>query len=297
LPAEETESSLRLYLLILVMVILWSANYIIGKFALRELPPLLVVGLRMIVSGLTMIPIFAGWRRKTGTAGFERRDIPMLLALGLLGVGLNQLLFISGLARTSVAHAAIMIGLTPILVLLLAAAAGQEKLSAARLIGMGIALAGVAVLQFSPAGKQAGNLIGDLLVFGGALTFAIFTVQGKSAVGRVAGVAVNTFAYVGTGVALLPMTFYLGSGFEFQSISPLAWTSVLYMSLFPSVVAYLIYYYALARIPASRLSAFSYLQPLLATAMAIPALGEYPTRSLLAGGILVLAGVFVAERV
>ena len=116
--------------------------------------------------------------------------------------------------------------------------------------------------------------------------------QGKAAVGRVAGVAVNTFAYVGTGVALLPMTFYIGSGFEFQSISPLAWTSVLYMSLFPSVVAYLIYYYALARIPASRLSAFSYLQPLLATAMAIPALGEYPTRSLLAGGILVLAGCF-----
>ena len=82
----------------------------------------------------------------------------MLLALGLLGVGLNQLLFISGLARTSVAHAALMIGLTPILVLLLAAAAGQEKLSAARLIGMAIALAGVAVLQFSPAGQQAGNL-------------------------------------------------------------------------------------------------------------------------------------------
>ena len=71
MPAEETESSLRLYFLILVMVILWSANYIIGKFALRELPPLLVVGLRMIVSGLTMIPIYAAWRRKTERRAFS----------------------------------------------------------------------------------------------------------------------------------------------------------------------------------------------------------------------------------
>jgi drug/metabolite transporter (DMT)-like permease len=59
----------------------------------------------------------------------------------------------------------------------------------------------------------------------------------------------------------------------------------------------LIYYYALTHIPASRVSAFSYLQPLLATVLAIPFLGETPSASMVTGGCLVLAGVFVAERV
>jgi drug/metabolite transporter (DMT)-like permease len=68
------------------------------------------------------------------------------------------------------------------------------------------------------------------------------------------------------------------------------------MAVFPSVVCYSIYYYALTYVPASRVSAFSYLQPLLAILMAIPLLGEQPTRSLMAGGALVLTGVFLAER-
>jgi drug/metabolite transporter (DMT)-like permease len=68
------------------------------------------------------------------------------------------------------------------------------------------------------------------------------------------------------------------------------------MALFPSLVCYLIYYYALKFIAASRVSAFSYLQPLLATVMAVMVLGEEVTGGLAAGGALILSGVFVAER-
>jgi drug/metabolite transporter (DMT)-like permease len=80
-------------------------------------------------------------------------------------------------------------------------------------------------------------------------------------------------------------------------VSWTAWVSLAYMAFIPSVLCYLIYYYALARIPASKLAAFTYLQPLLAMLMAIPALGEHPTQALMAGAALVLTGVFVAERV
>jgi drug/metabolite transporter (DMT)-like permease len=68
------------------------------------------------------------------------------------------------------------------------------------------------------------------------------------------------------------------------------------MAAFSSVIGYLLFYYALAHIPASRLSTFAYLQPVLATLLAMMFLGERPAASFFSGGALILAGVFVAER-
>lgn len=292
----EHASEFRLYVLIVLMVLMWAANSVFGKLALREFPALLVVGLRMLISGVLMIPIYLRSVRISGDRGWRMNDVPLLLALGVLGIGLNQLLFVSGLSKTSVAHATIMVCLTPMLVLLLAAAKGLERISPRRVAGMGLALLGVGILQFAPAERKAGTLRGDLIVFAGSIAFAVFTVRSKAAAGRIGGVALNTFAYVGTGLALLPVTVWLSRDFDYRSVTAGAWASVTYMALFPSVIAYLIYFYALMRLPASRVSVFSYLQPLFATVMAIPALGEYPTRSLLIGGLLVLCGVFAAER-
>lgn len=95
---------------------------------------------------------------------------------------------------------------------------------------------------------------------------------------------------------MLPVIAWQSYGFDFTQVSAVAWTGILYMALFSSVLCYVIYYYALTYVPASRVAAFSYLQPVLATVMAIPLLGEHPTSALLMGGTLVLLGVFLAER-
>jgi drug/metabolite transporter (DMT)-like permease len=92
-------------------------------------------------------------------------DVVQLLVLGLLGVTLNQFFFIVGLSRTSVAHAAILIGLTPIQVLIIAALRGQERITARKAVGMAIALAGVAVLKaFEPAAGAGATWLGDFFI-------------------------------------------------------------------------------------------------------------------------------------
>ncbi len=286
----------RLYSLIGLMTFLWALNFIVAKFALRQIPPLMAVGFRTGLAGLLIWPIYFWERRTKGVAAWTIADVPMLMFLGMFGVALNQLFFVLGIGRTSVAHAAIMIGMTPILVLAIASAIGQESLRAAKLLGMALALAGVGLLQFSPSKGAATSVAGDFYIFLAAVTFALFTVMGKRVVGNFSSITINTFAYVGGGALLLPMTLWQSSGFPFHQLTWTTWASVFYMALFPSVLCYLIYYYALAHVPASRVSAFSYLQPLIATVLAIPLLGENPTTSLIAGGSLVLVGVFVAER-
>lgn len=289
-------SPARLYTLLALMLAFWSFNYVVGKRALREFPPLLLTGLRTAIAGAIMWPVYMLRKPPLQRDVWKWREFRTLALLGLCGVVVNQMFFVLGLARTSVAHAAIVIALTPMLVLLMAVGIGQEHITVPKAAGMAIALAGVAVLQLGKKSGTTATPLGDFLIFLAALTFAIFTVAGKTVTKRYGPVTVNTFAYVGGGLLLLPLTLWEGSQTALRDISALAWLSVIYMAAFASVLAYLIYYYALTHAPASRVSALSYLQPLLATLMAIPILHEPVTTPLVAGGALVLAGVYVTER-
>jgi len=82
------------------------------------------------------LPVYL-WRRLRAPDGGEwtREELPALFLLGVAGVGLNQLFFVTGLARTSVAHASLLMGMTPVLVLVMATSLGQEKLRARKLVG------------------------------------------------------------------------------------------------------------------------------------------------------------------
>ena len=279
------------------MVLFWSANFIVGKIAFREFPPLLLCGLRVGLAGLFMIPVYLS---QQGEATWGKRDLPVLLYLGLFGVTLNQLCFLIGLSRTSVVHSVLIIAMTPMFVLLIAAMMKQERITLRKALGMLIALGGVGILHALPSADAAPSaqptVLGDLFVSFAALTFAAFTVLGKSVTGRHSGITVNTFSYVGGALALAPMTFYQARNFAFSQVTATGWASLIYMAMFPSVVCYLIYYYALRRISASRVSAFSYLQPILAALMAAAALRERVTLSMVAGGVVIFSGVYLTER-
>ena len=290
---------LLLYGLIAAMVVLWSANFIIAKVALREFPPLLLSGLRIALAGLFIAPVYLWDRGRTaGERNWSRQDAPILMFLGTFGVALNQLFFVLGISLTSIAHSAIFISVTPILVLLMAAASGQERLTPRKMSGMAIALGGVAVLNLSAHSPASGGptLLGDFFIFLASLTFALFTVFGRDVTLRHGSVTVNTFAYVGAALALSPITLWQARWFAFRQVSLEAWAGLIYMALFPSVVCYLIYFYALSHISPSRVAAFSYFQPLLATAMAVLILGERITVPLAAGGSVIFAGVYLTER-
>lgn len=282
------------YTLLGLMVVLWSLNFIVGKVVLRELPPLLAGGLRIAGAGLVMLPVYAfGERRRTLP---ERGDLPLLAVLGVVGIAMNQVLFLLGLKRTTVAHAALIFGLSPLLVLVVAAAAGQEKITGRKVAGMLTALGGVLVLQHRSSNGAEATATGDLLVLAGATAFALFTVFGKPLAARYGTILMNTIGYVAGAVVLAPVVVLEALRFPLGAVSRAAWAGVLYMVLFPSVACYLIFYYALRHMAASRLVALAYLQPLLATLMAIALLGERVTPAVATGGALVLAGVWVAER-
>lgn len=290
-------SARRLYSLVIVMVFFWALNFVIARVALREFPFLLTASLRVVVAGLALIPLYVWAASQEDHTPWKWSEAPVLLALGVCGVALNQVFFMFGLAHTSTAHAAIMIGLTPILVLVASSVVGHEQITTRKALGMAVALTGIAVLQLARSHQgSTASWYGDLFVFLAAVTFAIFTVVGKPITTRHGGVTVTTFAYVGAGLALLPIAVWQGLHFDFRQVSPQAWMSLSYMALISSALCYLIYYWALTHIPASRLSAMSYLQPVLAMGFGMLLLGESFSGSLVTGASLVLTGVYLTER-
>ena len=280
-----------LYALIVLMIGFWSANYIIAKIALREFPPLLLTGVRTTLAGAIML-VIRGARPYRLPPDFLR-----LAVLGLFGVALNQLCFVVGLGNTTVAHASIIVSLGPILVLLIAAGMKQEKLTGRKLVGMSLAIAGVALLKAlqDNAGPARATWFGDIFIFLSTLSFALFTVFGKPVTRLYSSTTVNTFAYVGGAIALSPVTIWQAAAHPLSRISLAAWICAGYMALFPSVIAYLIYYYALTHIAPSRLAAFSYLQPVFAMLLALILLGEHLTVPVLTAGAVILSGVYITE--
>lgn len=293
----------HIWALLGVMVFLWSINFVFAKYALREFPPVLLGSLRFTVAAAVLVPFYF-WQRyrkqRDAAAQGELRNHRnlwwKLLLIGVIGVGGNQLTFLVGLGQTSVAHASIIIGLTPVFVLLFSVLLGHERITTNKTIGLAIAFCGLAVLQSQTSTKVHASLLGDFFVFIAAVTFAIFTVGGKTVRPYFDGITINTVAYVSAGVILSPVTLWHASRFSFSGVTLTGWLSMLYMALFSSVVAYIIFSHAMQFLPASKITMLSYLQPVLATLFAVPLLGEPVTKSLAAGGALVLAGVWCAER-
>jgi drug/metabolite transporter (DMT)-like permease len=277
------------------MLLFWSLNYVVGKVALREFPPVLLTCLRTTIAGAFILPIYL-WRECGKPSAWTSRELGELLLLGIYGVIANQLFFVLGLAWTSVAHAAVIMTLMPILVLLLAAFLGQERITARKVLGMIIAAAGVGVLQLERKSGSGATLLGDFCTFLCGISLAVFTVRSKQLMKRFGSLMINSVAYIGGSLAIAPLTIWLSVRYGAGRASAAAWWSVAYMAVFSSVLAYFIYNYALTYMPASRASAVSYLQPLGATLLAVLLLGEPITTALAIGGILVLTGVFVTER-
>ena len=276
------------------MVLVWSVNFVVAKNALGQFSPLMLGALRFTCGGLFILPIYLWGKRGEPLPDFSASW--KVLGIGVLGVGLNQFLFLLGLVRTTVAHSAILIAMTPMMVLLLSAWVGHERITRTKLAGLAMATSGVGVLQGRALLGGHGSMVGDLFVLLAGLTFAMFTVAGKEIRERYDALTINTFAYTGSAVLLAPVTLWLAAATDFSTVRWTGWLSVVYMAIFPSVIAYLIFYHALRYMPSSQVSRLAYLQPFLATLFAVPLLGERVTLSLIAGGALVLAGVFWTER-
>jgi drug/metabolite transporter (DMT)-like permease len=277
-----------------LMLFLWSFNYIAGKIALRHLDPISLACFRIELAAIIMLPIYFSRRQR---AALRLRDLWPFAYLGFWGVVVNQGLFTIGLNYTTSDHSAVIIAVGPIIVLLLARILKLEAITPAKILGMGVAFAGVFLLE-AENGSLAHSpfLAGDLITLCGTTGFAIYTVLGKRVAGQYDAIAMNAFNCVAAAIMLAPLSVRQGLHLDWGAVGWSGWLGMIYMAAASSVAAYTIFYWVLRYLSASRVAAISYFQPIAVILLSVAFLNDHPTRNLLLGTALVLLGVYLAER-
>jgi len=301
-PPTATHRSARgrhelMHWLMLLATLSWAGNMIAGKEALREISPLALAQFRVGGAALILLAAFFAWPGRP-RLHITRREWGRLIVLALFGITLNQILFIGGLSRTSVAHTGLLVALGPVMVLMLSVVSRLEALTGAKVAGMLLSFAGVGILtsgRFSGA-RQPTGWTGDLIVLSSSTVFALYTVLLKKDAHRYDALTLNALTYALGAILLVPVCGKPFLDMRWRAVTGMGWFGAFYMVVLGSVIAYLIYAFALTELAASRVAAFSYLQPVIATGLAIWLLAEKLTSGVVAGGALILGGVYLAER-
>lgn len=295
--------------LIGLIVVIWAVNFIAAKIGLRYFPALTMASFRVCAAGLVMVPfyvvlknlpVFAEARTAMNVRTLSRRDVWTFVYLGFFGVSVNQLCFTLGLHYTSVSHSAVIVGMGPIYVLVLAVLLRLERVTGHKAIGMAIAFAGIAVLTSEHGiSAHSASLLGDAITMTGSLGFAMYAVLGKRVAGEYDALTMTAYNHFAGALIVLPLSvqqaWEFGRTQDWRAVPWEGWGAILYMGVFGSAVAYVAYYWLLRYLEASQLSAFTYLLPVLATILGILMLGERGSWMQVIGGTLALGGVYWIE--
>lgn len=285
---------------IAVIVAIWALNFIAAKIGLRHLSALAMATFRVVLAGAVMIPINLFYRRMPAFAeaaeaqrrGFSKLDYWRFAYLGFFGVAVNQTCFTMALRYTSIAHASVLIALGPVYILILAVLMRLERWTWHK--------AGVAVLTAQGGiSTHSPTLHGDLIAVLGSIGFALYAVLGKRVAGKYDALTMTAYTHFAGALIVLPAAIYagvkIGPADRWRAIPWESWVAMAYMAVFASAVAYVLYYWLLRYLPASQVSAFTYLLPVTAMILGIVWLGEAARVTQFFGAGLVLAGVYWIE--
>ena len=282
------------HLALIMVQIMFGTWPIVGKIALRSLPSTGLVALRIVGATLALAFVLQFTKRP---ARPTRKDLGWLALCSALGVVLNQLLFVKGLSFTTVINATLLGTTIPIFTLIVGAVLGYDNLSWRKVIGIATAAGGVIYL-IDPlrADFSRATTVGNLLIIANSLVYGAYIALSKDLLKRHGALTVITWMFLMGCIVTAPLGAVTLARTPLFSLGWGVWLSVLYIILVPTVGAYYLNTWALARVEPSTVAIYIYLQPLIAFALAPLILGEAWNSRTIVACFLIFTGVAIVTR-
>jgi len=302
-PAERPwfDAPWALHASVVVLVVFWGLAFVAIKQALDHMSWVTLTFLRLGFAGALFLAYLLGPAR--AHLAPRRADLPLLLVLGFLGfTGYHAFLNLGEAdPQVTAGTAALIIASAPAFIALLAVPFLKEKISPVKAGGISLAFAGLALMIFfaSPGSEYAFQVsVGGLAIVPSALFAALFTVLGKGLLRTHPPFALVGHAiFLGT-LLMVPLVIADAPRFlaDLGSMGAESLLPVLYLAVFPTFVAYGLWFRALERLPAASAGAYIYLSTLVGIVGGILILGEDVSVVTILGGGMVVSGVVLAQQ-
>ncbi|WP_226471992.1 DMT family transporter [Dechloromonas denitrificans] len=285
------------YFKLIATMFMWGGTWIAGRVVAQELAaPLAVPAFRFLLAGLVLAGVALASegripRPQTGS------EWGIVTGLAVTGIFIYALCFFYGLKYITAGRGALVVALNPVLVALAAWFLGQERMTPRKLAGVIVALAGclTVVGNGDPLALLQGAVgTGEWLILGCALCWTAYTFIGRRATKTLSPLAATLWASL-LGALLLGVTALLQGGNELAEWSWRVWTSVLFLAIGGTALAFTWFADGVKQLGAARASIFVNLVPVFAVLQAAVLLNEHLGLAVLAGGLLVIAGVWLTS--
>lgn len=284
------------YLLLTLTALFWAGNAVMARALHNLLPPATMAFWRWILALLLLFPFVM--RPMVEQRALLRANWARLALLGVLGVGCYNTFLYAALQTTTATNGVLISSITPLLIVLIGRALFGVRMTHRQQVGIMLSLAGVVGIVSRGDIAVMAQLDfnrGDLLLVGGAVTWALYSVLLRW---RPAGI--DTLAFLGAtiigGIVLLMLPLYL---VELASSRVAVWNAatgagMVYFAVFPSILAYMFWNRGVRQVGANRAGLFLYLIPVFGIVLAITFLGERLHLFHLVGAALIFTGITIS---
>lgn len=290
------------YLKLLLTMFLWGVAWPVGGYVAARSPPISIAVLRYIV----VVPVFfllLRWR--DGSVRIPRAWMGSFVFLGVLSVTFYQAFFLFGVHYAAASDDSLVIGLSPLMVAILASFIVKESLGWQKIVGLLMGLAGVALIaQLSPNTDVPNRILGMSLVVGGVVVYALYTVYLRKFINahnsnteeqkRPSSLAIITWVSFFGWLFLIPFSLLEAPWTVTWDAG--SWIGILYLALLSTVVGYLFYVQSVGAIGASRSVIFSNLVPVFGVLSSVVILNEKLSIWHAVSFALIFGGVYLVNR-
>lgn len=283
------------YLLLLGMAVCFGGTWPAGKLAVEEVEPFTVAAARFTIATV-LLAFWVGLRHGPIRAP-GRADLPLVIAMGATAVAGYNIFFLYGLELAPATDGAIIVpGFAPVFTVLLGWAVLRERVSRSVVAGLALAFAGL-VAVVGPGGSiDADRLAGAALFVAGAFCWGIYLLIGRPAIARFGAVRSTLYA-TATGTAMLiPFSLAERGWRDLENAEADGWLPILYLAVFGTVVAFVLFYEGVSRIGPARAASFAMLVPIFGVLSSVALLGEKLRINLVVGGAAIIAGLWLIQR-
>lgn len=281
----------------IIAALLWGANYPTVKLVLRVIPENLFLLIRFSVSVALLCGCLYVCKENIKV---QKKHLLHFLVLGILGVGLYNIIWTAGIHRTTAANAALLISTAPIFTGLYALLTRKEDLNWRYCLGILLALSGIILITaWKPGARfsiEGATMTGNLLVLAGAVLFSFYAIVAKPLLSEYSPLKVTTLAMAFGLPVLIPYGFIGLTELDPGSVDMQIGLELTFVIVCGTVLAYVFWYQGIKQLGPTRTVVFHYLVSVISMMVGSLVLAEKITAGQIAGAVLVLAGLILSQR-